>query len=435
MHLLTLAFAAVGLLLFLILVLRLHAFLALLLASIAMGLAAGMSPAAVIKSVQSGFGDALGFIAVVVGLGAMIGAFLEHSGGGRALADALLRSFGRERAAWAIFLAAFIVGLPIFFEVGFMILVPLAYSLTREGKRSLLFYGMAMLAPLTVLHALVPPHPAPAAAAKLLGADMGHAIVYGALLAIPMSIVGGILYGHWISKRVFVPVPANAPKPPEELPGHKAPSPVAVAFLLILPVALILAGTVWDKVYIFGLLGHPFGALLVTLLAAMVMLGSSRGLSRDELTNLATKSLAPVGSLLCIMGGGGAFKQIIVDSGAGKLAGEMLAQTHISPMLVAYLMAAAMRVAQGSATVAIITAAGLMAPLTKSIPNYHPDMVYLALCCGGTLLSHVNDAGFWIVNQYFGMTVPQTLKSWTAMKMITSLVGIAILLIANALIY
>lgn len=433
MHLLTLAFAAVGLLLVLILFLRLHAFLALLLVSIAMGLLAGMPTSAVFKSIQTGFGEALGSIAIIVGLGAMIGAFLEYSGGGRALADSLLETFGKERAAWAMFVAAFIVGLPIFFEVGFMILVPLTYSLTREGKRSLLFYGMAMLAPLTVLHALVPPHPAPAAAAKLLGADIGHAIVYGALLAIPMSIAGGIVYGHWVSKRVFVPVPANVPKPAEDLSGKKAPSPWIVAFLLILPVALILAGTVWSKVYLFGLLGHPFGALLVTLLACMLMLGSSRGLSRDELTNLATKSLAPVGSLLCIMGGGGAFKQIIIDSGAGKLAGEMLAQTHISPLLVAYLMAAAMRVAQGSATVAIITAAGLMAPLTKSIPHYRPDMVYLALCCGGTLLSHVNDAGFWIVNQYFGMTVPQTLKSWTAMKMITSLVGIGIVLLINAL--
>ena len=438
MHLLTIAFAAVGLLLFLILVLKLHAFLALLISSLAMGLAAGMTPAAVLKSVQTGFGEALGFIAVVVGLGAMIGAFLEHSGGGRALADWLIEKFGRDNAAWAVLLAGFIVGLPIFFEVGFMILVPLAYSLTRESNllnptrpKSLLFYGLAMLAPLTVLHALVPPHPAPAAAAKLLGADLGSAIIYGALLSIPMAIIGGIVYGHWISKRVFVPVPANAPLP-ETTSGIKPPAPLATALLLLLTVTLILIGTIWDKSYIFALIGHPFGALLVTLIAAMVMFGSMRGLSREQITNLATKSLLPVGSLLVIMGGGGAFKQIIVDSGAGKLAGEMLAQTNISPLLVAYLMAAAMRVAQGSATVAIITAAGLMAPLTKSIVNYNPTMVYLALCCGGTLLSHVNDAGFWIVNQYFGMTVPQTLKSWTAMKMITSIVGLAILLTINA---
>lgn len=432
LYLLILAFGAVALLLFLILVFRLHAFLALLITSIGMGLAAGMTPVAVLKSIQNGFGDALGFIAVVLGLGAMIGAFLEHSGGGRALADWLIAKFGRDYAVWAMLVAGFLVGLPIFFEVGFIILVPLAYSLTRETKKSLLLYGLAMLAPLTVLHSLVPPHPAPAAAAQLLGADLGHTIVYGILLSIPMSIAGGIFYGKWIAKRIHITVPAFAVEPAEQI--GKAPSPGVVAFLLVLPVLLILGATIAGPGnYVMSLLGHPFSALLTTLIAAMALLGWARGLSREQVTNLATKSLAPIGTLLVIMGAGGAFKQIIVDTGAGALAGKMLASTNISPLLVAYLMAAAMRVAQGSATVSIITAAGIMAPIVKVLPGYRPEMTYLALCCGGTLLSHVNDAGFWIVNQYFGMTVPQTLKSWTAMKIVTSLVGFAIVLIVNAL--
>src|SRR5690348_8860141 len=198
-QLILLTLASIALLLFLILVAKLHAFLALMVASMALGLAAGMAPGAVLKSMQAGFGDALGFIAVVVGLGAMIGRFLEHAGGGRALADWLLLKFGRDRAAWAVLVAAFLVGLPIFFEVGFIILVPLIWSLARESKRSLLFYGMALMAPLTFTHALVPPHPAPSAACQLFGADLGRVILYGAALSLPMSISGGIIYGGWIS--------------------------------------------------------------------------------------------------------------------------------------------------------------------------------------------------------------------------------------------
>src|SRR5215475_15918817 len=225
--LLALTAAAIALLLILILVVRLHAFLALLIASMALGLAAGMPADKLLKSMQTGFGEALGFIAVVVGLGAMIGRYLEYSGGCRALADWLLLKFGKDRASWAMLVAAFLVGLPIFFEVGFIILVPLVWNLARESKRSLLYYGMALMAPLTVTHALVPPHPAPSAACQLLGADLGRVILYGAALSIPMAAVGGILYGAWISKRIFLPLPAMATERQTEPSGEiKDPPPV-----------------------------------------------------------------------------------------------------------------------------------------------------------------------------------------------------------------
>ncbi len=432
MNLLLLAFGAVGLLLFLILYFRMHAFLAMMLSAFAMGLAAGMKPAALLKSIQAGFGDALGSIAIVLGLGAMIGAYLENSGGGIALADWLIRLFGRDKSAWAMLLAAFLVGLPIFFEVGFIILVPLVYSLTREGKRPLLVYGLAMAAPLTVLHSLVPPHPAPAAAAQLLGADLGRAALYGILLSIPMTLVSGMVYGQWIAKRIDVPLPAAALEAPPEQALN--PPPVAVvAMLLLLPVLLILGATVAPKNAAMVLLGHPFSALLVTVFASMILLGSARGLDRDKITVLATKCLGPVGSLLLIMGAGGALKQVIVDTGAGAMAGRMLSAANISPLVVAFLMASALRVAQGSGTVSIITAAGIMAPIVKVMPGYKPEMMYLALCCGGTAFSHVNDAGFWIVNQYFGLTVPQTLRSWTMMKVVSGVVGFGIVLVANAI--
>ncbi len=414
---------------------RLHAFLGLLLTSMALGLACGMAPGALIKSIQSGVGDSLGFIAVVLGLGAMIGAYLEHSGGGRVLADWLLNLFGRQHAIWAVLIASFLVGLPIFFEVGFIILVPLVWNLARESKRSLLYFGMAMCAPLTITHSLVPPHPAPAGAAQLLGADLGTAILYGTLLSIPMSIAGGIAFAAFIGKRIFVPVPPIA----DELESgagdsHLASPPVAlVILLLIMPVVLILAATVagpGNRTLAF--LGHPFTALAVTALLCMYFFGVRRGLNRDDLGKLAMKSFLPAGSLLLIMGGGGAFKQVIVDTGAGAYAGKLLAASHFSPLLLAFVVAVGMRAAQGSATVAIITAAGIVAPLVKSVAGYRPELIYLAVCCGGGSLSHVNDAGFWIVNQYFGMTVPQTLKSWTVMKILTTAVGFGLVLLAQA---
>ena len=435
--LLVLTLASIGLLLFLILVVKLHAFLALLISSMVLGLAAGMAPAAVLKSIQTGFGEALGFIAVVVGLGAMIGRFIEQSGGGRALADWLLGKFGRERAVWALLVAAYLVGLPIFFEVGFIILAPLVWSLARESKRSLLFYGMPMAAALSATHSLVPPHPAPVAAAQLLGADLGRIILYGIAVSLPMAVIGGVLYGGWIARRMFIPMPAMAVSAQPE--KAETPPPAAlVALILLLPVLLIFIASVTSGANLpaKGLLiftGHPFTALLITTLAAMILLGTLRGIHRSEIARMAVDSLAPIGTLLVIMGGGGSFKQVIVDSGVGLYAGQLLAASSISPLVVAYLIAAAMRVAQGSATVAIITAAGIVAPVVKHIPGYRPEMIVLAVCCGGTILSHVNDAGFWLVNEYFGMAVPQTLKTWTVMKVITSLVGIALVLAAQAI--
>lgn len=439
--LLLLTLGAIALLLVLILWGKLHAFLALMLSSMALGLSAGMAPAKLLKSMQTGFGEALGFIAVVVALGAMIGRFLEHSGGGRRLADWLLSKFGKDRAAWAVLTASFLVGLPIFFEVAFIILVPLAWSLARESKRSLLYYGLPIACALTVTHAMVPPHPAPSAAAQLLGADLGKTILYSIAVSIPMAIIGGMVYGLWIANRVFVPVPEMASRQQAAQDDAPPPGVGLVLLILLLPVILIFVSTIADMVSkpqapagVFTFIGHPFSALLITTLVAMLFLGTMRGLDRGALTKMATDSLGPIGSLLAIMGGGGAFKQVIVDSGAGAYAGDLLASSAVSPLLVAYLVATALRIAQGSATVAIITGAGIVAPLIKNIPGYSPEMIVLALCAGGTILSHVNDAGFWLVNETMGMSVPQTLRTWTVMKVITSFVGIAIILAVQALI-
>jgi gluconate transporter len=433
-YLILMTVAAIALLLVLILVVKLHAFLALIVSSMALGLAAGMPSDKVLKSIQSGFGDALGFIAVVVGLGAMIGRFLEHSGGGRVLADWLLQKFGTGRAAWAILVAAYLVGLPLFFEVGFVILAPLVWNLTRETKRSLLFYGLPMAAALTMTHSMVAPHPAPAAAAQLFGADLGLSILYGISVSLPMAVVAGIVYGGWIAKRMNIPVPdisEAAPQASQTL--SRPPSLPVIVLLLVLPVLLIFGATLANMAKLpYGgvatFLGHPFTALTITALVAIYWFGLRRGVTRDNAAKMAAQSLAPMGALLCIMGGGGAFKQVIVDSGVGLYAGHLLMTSSLSPLIVAWVIAAAMRVAQGSATVAIITAAGIVAPMVHGIPGYSPNMIMLALCCGGAGFSHVSDSGFWLVNQYFGLSVAQTLKTWTAMKIIASILGLGIVL-------
>lgn len=433
--LLALTLGAVVLLLLLILVFRLHAFLSLLLVSMALGLGAGMEPARVLKSIQSGFGDALGFIAVVVALGAVIGRLLEHSGGGRALAQWLLEKTGERHAVWAVFVAAFVIGLPIFFEVGFIILVPFVYSLARQSGKSLLHFGLPVAAALTVTHAMVPPHPAPAAAAQLLGADMGKAILYGVAVSLPMALAGGMGYGVWIARRMFVPVPDGAPPEPAA-GGGAAPHPLLSALLLLLPVLLIFAASAgsYGRTQVpaaWQFFGHPFTALMIAALGAIVCFGLLRGLDRAGVQKLAEEALKPLGSLLAIIGGGGAFKQVIVDSGAGAYAGRLLADSAVSPLLVAYLVAFALRVAQGSATVAIITAGGIVAPLMRGLESCTPEMLLLALCAGGTALSHVNDAGFWLVNQCFGLSVPDTLRTWTVMKVITSAAGILCVFVAR----
>jgi gluconate transporter len=368
----------------------------------------------------------------------MIGRFMEYSGGGRALADWLLKKFGIEHAAWAMLAAAFLVGLPIFFEVGFIILVPLVWNLARETKRSLLFYGLPMAAALTMTHSLVPPHPAPAAATQLLGGDLGSTILYGAALSLPMALAAGMLYGTWIARRIYIPVPDIARLMTRASETQSAPPIPMVILLLLLPVMLTLGATLaslrdlpFKSVAIFA--GHPYTALTATALLATYFFGIRRGLSREKASKMATEALLPVGTLICIMGGGGALKQIIVDSGVGSYAGNLLMTSAISPLLVVWLIAAAMRLAQGSATVAIITAAGIAAPLVKGIPGYTPTELILALCAGGSAFSHVSDSGFWMVTQYFGMTVPQSLKTWTTMKIIASVLGLGIVMAAHAL--
>ena len=433
---------AVAVLLVLIIKLKQQPFVSLLLVSMATALAAGMPPDKVMACIEKGMGGTLGFIAVVVGLGAMFGQLLEVSGGAERLTLTLLRVFGKERATWAMSLAGFLVAIPVFFDVGFIILVPLVYTLSRETKKSLLYYGIPLLAGLAVTHAFVPPTPGPIAVAQLVGADLGRVIFYGILIGLPCAVVAGPVFGTWIARRIRADIPAYmeteaAKKQWDEkaLPGFGR-----VFGILLLPLVLILLNTVTQAVlaegeyaavrHVFAFIGHPFFALLAATLLAFTALGTCRGLTREKVNEVATSALAPAGLIILVTGAGGVFKQVLVDSGAGKALAETLAHTGLHPVWGAFLIALLVRAVAGSATVAMLTAGGIMAPLLAGL-RVEPALIVIAIASGATAISHVNDSGFWLVNRYFGLSVKDTLRSWTVMETLIGLTGATLAWLAS----
>lgn len=429
------AVAGIFLLLFLVMKVKLHAFVALLLASLLVGVTAGMPLTGVIESIQKGMGGTLGFVAVVVGLGAMFGQMLEVSGGAERLAQTLLQRFGEDKAQWSLGLTGFLVAIPVFFDVGFIILVPLVYGLVEKTGRSLLYYGIPLLAGLAVTHSFVPPTPGPIAVANLLGADLGWVILFGIAAGLPAMAIAGPWFGRWIARRIHVGVPDYMQLTPRKA-DRELPSFLTVAGIILVPLALILVNTVTNVLLpkddptrtVLGFLGHPFVALLIATLLAFTLLGTRRGLTREEVQNIATKALEPAGIIILVTGAGGVFKQILIDSGVGKVLGDMMAGSPLPPLVLAFAIAALVRVAQGSATVAMITAAGLITPLVATLHLQGPvlGLLVIAIAAGATILSHVNDSGFWLVNRYFGLDVKDTLRSWTVMETLIALVGFAV---------
>lgn len=424
---------AVAALLFLIMKLKLQAFVSLIIISMGVAVAAGMPLDKIMGSIQNGMAGTLGFIAVVVGLGSMFGQMLEVSGGAERLARTLVKWFGKEKASWALGIAGFIVSIPVFFDVGFIILVPIVYSLAKETKKSLLFYGIPLLAGLAVTHAFVPPTPGPVSVAQLLNADLGKVILYGIIAGIPTAAVAGPIFGKYISDKIYVEVPeymlkevSTEAKEDKDLPGFGF-----VLFTILTPLILILLNTFTGvflpkgsyAVKVLGFIGHPFAALTIATLMAFIGLGRYRGMSREKINEVATASLAPAGLIILVTGAGGVFKQVLIDSGVGNMLAKAVAGSPISPIFLAFLIAAVVRIAAGSATVAMMTAGGIMAPMMGSF-NIEPALVVIAIASGATVLSHVNDSGFWLVNRYFGISEKDTLRSWTVMETIIGVVGV-----------
>ena len=429
------AITAIFLLLFLVIRTKLHAFVALLLVSLLLGVATGMPLGDVIASIEVGMGGTLGFVAVVVGLGAMFGKMLEVSGGAERLAQTLINRFGEERSQWALGITGFIVAIPVFFDVGFIILVPIIYGLARKTGKSLLYYGIPLLAGLAVTHSYIPPTPGPIAVASLLGAELGWVILFGFIAGIPAMIIAGPLFGRYIAKKIHVVVPEYMEMEEQEY-DQELPSFGMIASLIFIPLVLILANTVSSVLLseddglraFFEFLGHPFVALTIATLLTFYFLGVKRGYSRGDVQEIATKALEPAGIIILVTGAGGVLKQVLIDSGIGDVLGDMMVGSNLPPIVLAFLIAAVIRIAQGSATVAMVTAAGLIAPIIEMFNLTGPilGLITISIAAGATILSHVNDSGFWLVNRYFGLDVKDTLKSWTVMETLVALVGFAV---------
>lgn len=427
-------FLGVVLLIVLILRFKIQAFIALLMASILVGVLSGMEPLTIVKTVQEGMGNTLGFVAVVVGLGGIFGAILEHSGGAEALANKLLSKFGIERSPWALMLTGFIVAIPVFFEVAFIILVPMIYALQKKTKKPILLYGIPLLAGLAITHTFIPPTPGPVAVADILKADLGWVILFGFIAGIPTAILCGPVLGRYISKRI--PVSGVASEDIIEKKQKSLPSVGIIVSIIAIPILLIVVNTIINSPLVgeevlpqkvrewLGMIGHPFSALIIANLIAWYALGIRRGFTKQQLLDISTKSMAPAGIIILITGAGGVFKQMLVNTGAGEMLANYFADKGVSILLFAFLSAALVRVLQGSATVAMITAAGLTAPLLMdSISEPQKALLVIAVASGASIMSHVNDSGFWLVGKYLGLTEKQTFKSWTLMTTLLALIG------------
>lgn len=437
-----LAVAAVGLLLILVLVFRLHAFPALLLVSVAAAALGGIALAEVAAHVQQAMGASLGYIALVIGLGAMVGEMLRTSGGAQAIAEALLARLGEDRAPLALGTAGLVVAVPVFFDVAFILFVPLLYGLTRRSGKPLLGFAVPLLAGLAVAHAFIPPTPGPVAVAGLLGADLGWVILFGLAAGIPALLVGGVWFGRRVAKAIPGRVDAGMSSEPEEVEeasGHR-PLGLGPAFgLILLPLLLIVAATVSAVLPEEGgalrgalqFFGHPIVALLVTLLATLALLRQRCGYASTALQKIATKALEPVGAILLVTGAGGVLGKTLVAVGVGEAVSSWMAEARLPLVALAFLLAALVRIAQGSATVAMVTSAGLLAPVVEAAPVSAPALAAttVAVAAGATVLSHVNDSGFWLVSRYLGLTEGETLRSWTVASSLVGGTGFLVVLL------
>lgn len=438
--------SAVALLLFLVLKLKLSAFISLLLTAIYVGIIAGMPLKDVSTAIQDGMAGTLGFVATVVGLGAIFGQMLESSGGAESLAQYLLKKFGSKKAPWAMVITGFIVAIPVFLDVGFIILVPIIYALSRDSKRSLLYYGIPLLAGLAVTHSFIPPTPGPVAVADIINAQLGWVILLGIILGFPTAIIAGPLFGKYISKKINIQPPAEFEEMAnKETSAENLPSFRMIAIIIAIPLFLILLNTFTGLAVskqivkqtivtdILEFIGHPFSALIIATLAAIYFLCIRRGMGKQKILELSTKALGPAGIIILITGAGGVLKQVLVDSGIGEIMANSMANSAMPPILLAWILAAVVRVTQGSATVAMITSAGIIAPVISEFGLNDPQraLIVLSIASGATLLSHVNDSGFWLVGKYFGMNEKQTLQSWTVMETIIAFCGLIFTLLAS----
>ncbi|HEX8848096.1 MAG TPA: GntP family permease [Gemmatimonadaceae bacterium] len=437
-RLLLLALLAVVALILLIARFRTHPFVALVVVSLALGVAAGMPLGTVAGAFQEGVASALGFIAVVVGLGTMLGKMMAESGGATRIATTLIARFGERRVHWAIMFVAFIVGIPVFFQVGFVLLVPLVFTIARRTGMSLVKIGLPLVAGLSVVHGMVPPHPAAMLAVAAYHADVGRTILWSLIVGLPTAALAGPVYATWVAPRVKLPAENPMAAQLEGSVRTEMPSFAISLFTVLIPVILMLGASAGDVTLAaahplrraLDFVGSPIVSLLIALLVSFWTLGARRGFTRTQILAFTNDCLAPTASIILVIGAGGGFNKVLLASGVGDAIARVAIGSHASPLLLAWTIAALIRVATGSATVAMTTAAGIVAPIAALVPGTHPELLVLATGAGSLVLSHVNDSGFWLIKEFFGMTVPQTLATWTVAETIIGVAGLAFTLIA-----
>jgi gluconate:H+ symporter, GntP family len=434
--------AAIVVLVFLIARLKLNAFVALVLVSLGVGLASGMPLDGIARAFQDGVGATLGFVSVVIGLGTILGKMLAESGGAGLLARRIVSLVGDAQQHWALVLVAIIVGLPVFFNVGLVLLAPIVFALGRETRAPLLLGGIATLAGLSAAHGLVPPHPGPLAAIDRLGADTGLTLLYSLIVGVPTAIVAGPLFAPWIARRIDAQPGALALELSTAAPAKRPAGLALTLTLILLPVALMLAGTTAELLLLEGnpwrerarFVGHPLVALLAAVLVAWIALRRVCGFSRSELLAFSEASVAPIASVLLVVGAGGGFGRVLDHAGVDEAIGTFGRDLGLSPLLMGWLVAAILRVAVGSATVAITTSASLMLPIADAMPGVNRELLVLAMGAGSLIASHLNDGGFWLVKEYFNLSVMETLRSWTVMETIISVAALVFVLALDLLV-
>ncbi|ADJ63265.1 GntP family permease [Herbaspirillum seropedicae] len=432
--LLVYALVAVIALIVLIAKFKMNPFIVLIVVSLVLGLAVGMPMGNIVKAFETGVGNALGHIALVVGLGTMLGKMMAESGGAERIANTMIKAFGEKNVHWAMMTVAFIVGLPVFFEVGFVLLVPIAFNVAKRTGTNMVLVGIPMVAGLSVVHGLIPPHPAALLAVTAYSADIGRTILYALIVGIPTAIIAGPIFGKLISK-VVIPNPDNPlisqfvdeGKKDRELPGFGI-----TLFTILLPVALMLIGS-WADLFFapktfandfLRLIGNSVIALLIATLVSFWTFGRARGFGADQILKFTNECLAPIASITLVVGAGAGFGRILMDGGVSKAIVGIATDAHLSPLILGWFVAALIRVATGSATVAMTTACGIVAPIVSTVGGVRPELMVLATGAGSLILSHVNDGGFWLVKEYFNMTVPQTFKTWTVMETLVSVLAL-----------
>ncbi|PTI77732.1 gluconate:H+ symporter [Staphylococcus succinus] len=417
-----------------------HAFISLTVAGLFLAIMAGLSPEKIVTAYETGVGDVLGHLVGILALGTILGKLMSDSGAGMQISDYLIKSLGYKKLPWAMMLSGFIIGIPVFFEVGIVILLPLVISIHKTTKTNILLIAIPLLAGLSIVHGIVPPHPGAMTAIGIYDANLGKVLLYSLIIALPTAILAGPVFGKFISKRLIPENPPNIIKVSNKTNGFPS---VPVSFLVIvLPVLLMLLSivtpylgeipTILKNALLF--IGSPVIALLISCFVAFYLLGFKQGMTKNVIKDLVEECIIPVGSIILIIGAGGGFKQILIETGVGNTIAQMTEHLSLSPLLLAFLVAGLIRVATGSATVALTTAAGIVSPIIQHMSGVNLELLVISTGAGSLMLSHVNDAGFWMVKEYLGLNVIETFKTWTVMETLLAVIAFTFAFIIDALV-